>query len=529
MILGIEICNFTHMNFKSLIEDLLVISALSASTALSSTAAVPERLALMTDRVCYAPGERVWMRAFLVEAGSGKPLVQSRLVYADLLGEGNDICNQVMLKEQDGIFCGYIDIPPQADPGRMLLRAYTRAVANVPSLECITPVHIGKAPGYNSEEDGVKPDFTPFIRSEKIDGKLNVSIILPEECSTEKISMAISVSDDRFSALNGITAKIRSEVPQGVRLVSSPEESQKIKGRVIAPAGRKDLLQGAEVSILSLEGGVQARTTTDGNGNFEFDSLEIAGSCPLLARAVSSGGESVLEIETDECAPPPCRYLDYNGNVIEDESDYIDKEAIILNEAVVTEQRREEMEVFHKLATKSFDEKALEEINATSIEEIIIQIPGLYVDIDGQICSQQRSSIYDDNHIAIAINGIIFEGDDDILSNMSMSEIARVDYYRPSESIIWGHYGNGVLSISTKSGFSGHESDSRKITAMGFQQYEPFVMAPSGKTVFWNPCIETKGSAAFSITVPARKGLFVHIEGISDSGKTLSVCRQVTE
>ena len=521
------------MKLKRIIGTLLILSAISITKSVSCRASVPERLAIMTDRICYAPGERVWMRAFMVEAISGKPLLQSRFVHVDLLVEGNVTCSQVSLKEQGGIFCGYIDIPPEIGPGKMHLRAYTRAIANIPSLECITPIYVREAPDGIPSGEVAKPDFSPLVLVDKLGGKLSVGIILPEECSKEKISMAISVSNDKFSVHNGITAKIRSEVPEGTQLVITPEKSQRLQGRVIAPENRKDLLQGAEVTIFSVENGFQASTTADDKGLFEFDDLEIAGTCTLLVKASSEDGKYSLETEIDDCSLPSCRYLDYNGNIIEDESGYIDKDAIILDEAVILDQKREETgaerNLFLKLASKSFDEEALEEINPSGLEDIILLIPGLYVNAEGQVCSQQRASIYDDNHITIAINGVIFDGDDDFLSNMSMSEIERVDYFRPSESVIWGHYGNGVLSISTKSGTSRRGSNIREITVPGFQQYVPFAPSSSGKTVFWNPCIVTEGPAYFTFQVPAGKGLFVHVEGISDSGKTLSAWKQITE
>ena len=51
-------------------------------------AAGQEKIHVQTDRGTYLPGERVWLRAHLVDGSDGRPSRISRYVYVELLAPG---------------------------------------------------------------------------------------------------------------------------------------------------------------------------------------------------------------------------------------------------------------------------------------------------------------------------------------------------------------------------------------------------------------------------------------------------------
>ena len=87
-------------------------------------ALLQERLHLVTDRACYDAGDRMWLRVFMTDASTRRPVVQSNYVHVELLDETATVFERVMLMARDGVFNGHIDLPPSADAGTYYVRAY---------------------------------------------------------------------------------------------------------------------------------------------------------------------------------------------------------------------------------------------------------------------------------------------------------------------------------------------------------------------------------------------------------------------
>lgn len=91
-----------------------------------------ERVMVQADRSLYAAGETIWMRGWICDSGSSRPV--SRYLYAELLRDGQGSVEQrIKLKESDGIFSGQIVIPEDVESGWYTLRAYTRAQTGWPA------------------------------------------------------------------------------------------------------------------------------------------------------------------------------------------------------------------------------------------------------------------------------------------------------------------------------------------------------------------------------------------------------------
>ena len=90
-----------------------------------------EKVYLQTDKKAYLSGERIWLRAHLVNASDGRPSRISRYVYIELLSPVSDVSARIMLRPDSlGVFAGHLDLMEDLPEGTYTLRAYTRYMQN---------------------------------------------------------------------------------------------------------------------------------------------------------------------------------------------------------------------------------------------------------------------------------------------------------------------------------------------------------------------------------------------------------------
>lgn len=102
-----------------------------------------EKTYLRTDRECYYAGDRVWLRAFVVNALSHEPSPMSHYVDIDVIGPDSIPTHHVRLRKEKGCFCGFIDLSPEAPKGRYLLRCHTKLMANTANYESVKSIFVG--------------------------------------------------------------------------------------------------------------------------------------------------------------------------------------------------------------------------------------------------------------------------------------------------------------------------------------------------------------------------------------------------
>jgi len=91
-----------------------------------------EKLHLHTDRTTYVPGERIWFKAYLVDAYSHKYPTYSQYVYVELIGSSDSLVQRVMISpDENGLFHGWIFLSELIPEGDYTLRAYTRFMENL--------------------------------------------------------------------------------------------------------------------------------------------------------------------------------------------------------------------------------------------------------------------------------------------------------------------------------------------------------------------------------------------------------------
>lgn len=90
-----------------------------------------EKLHLHTDRACYFPGDTIWYKAYLVDASSHIPSVESRYVYVELINKQDSILSTIMIRpDEEKGYQGYLPLPEDIRGGEYNLRAYTTYMRN---------------------------------------------------------------------------------------------------------------------------------------------------------------------------------------------------------------------------------------------------------------------------------------------------------------------------------------------------------------------------------------------------------------
>ena len=115
-----------------------------------------ERVYVHTDAEDYLQGDRIWLKAYLMDEVDHTPVDSTLYVYADLFDKNGRMACQVKLLRREGAFCGYLDIPEDMLSGAAYLRAYTRYMAAAPETAFTKRIVVGR--GSVREPDPDRPD-----------------------------------------------------------------------------------------------------------------------------------------------------------------------------------------------------------------------------------------------------------------------------------------------------------------------------------------------------------------------------------
>ncbi|NDW11635.1 hypothetical protein D0T50_01875 [Bacteroides sp. 214] len=89
-----------------------------------------EKVHLHTDRELYSPAEKIWFKAYLVDAYHHQYLQQSRYVYVELIAPADTLIQRVMIAPQNDMYHGYIKLPTETPAGAYTLCAYSKHMEN---------------------------------------------------------------------------------------------------------------------------------------------------------------------------------------------------------------------------------------------------------------------------------------------------------------------------------------------------------------------------------------------------------------
>ena len=84
-----------------------------------------EKIYVHTDKPYYLSGEKIWFRAYLVNAITHNAVAGSRYVYVELINPLDSVVTRVKIREDEEVYHGYLPIPDNVPEGDYTLRAYT--------------------------------------------------------------------------------------------------------------------------------------------------------------------------------------------------------------------------------------------------------------------------------------------------------------------------------------------------------------------------------------------------------------------
>lgn len=99
----------------------------------SSLRFLQEKVYLQTDKPYYYPGEIIWFKAYFSYTSPALKDSLSKVLYVELINSDNEIVNRSILKVDDGVSWGDIELPKNLTSGTYALRAYTNWMRNFPA------------------------------------------------------------------------------------------------------------------------------------------------------------------------------------------------------------------------------------------------------------------------------------------------------------------------------------------------------------------------------------------------------------
>jgi len=116
---------------KKLLCLIILLFSFIRSEAQSDNICPHEKLYVHTDRANYERGDTVRFRAYLMDTRH-EATAYSRYVYAELLAD-SQVISREMVKDDHGVFSGYLSLGDTLRSGNYTLRFYTRYLSSLPA------------------------------------------------------------------------------------------------------------------------------------------------------------------------------------------------------------------------------------------------------------------------------------------------------------------------------------------------------------------------------------------------------------
>ena len=247
-----------------------------------------EKLYLHTDKPYYISGERIWFRAYLIEAVNHIPTTASRYVYVELFNPLDSMLLRVKVREAEGTYHGYLPIPEDVAEGDYTLRAYTTFMLSQDENYFFTKtirigdpqarsVHVDEEFDFITESGRKRVNTTLRFLQINLTGAFEPFV--PQSVKMKGFSVAGNMN--RISVENDGSARFRFDQP-----------SPKGGGKEVPPF----LLMDVETSKLPYRKYIRIPTPDD-----DFDvtfypeggSLMQGSSCKMAFKAMKSDGQAI--------------------------------------------------------------------------------------------------------------------------------------------------------------------------------------------------------------------------------------------
>ncbi|MBQ0057061.1 MAG: hypothetical protein KBT20_05320 [Bacteroidales bacterium] len=570
-----------------------------------------EKVHITTDKEIYLSGDTVWMRPFLVDAMTCSPVSRSRFMYVDLVSEQDSIKQRVKLhrnpEENDSIMQGYLPLDITLPTGIYTIVAYTQWMINTSehyffkkNISVINPKEVldneistVKIP-YNGADAWHYADIeTAFEDTESmLTGTARITTdkpsYTPRQKATVRIeapaktSLAVSVTDNGFNTQprHSLIASSMSipyihnldELAKGnIRLPNIPfEDAEIISGKVVSLVlGRP--LANVNIGLIAPQHGLADIAVTDIDGNFTFNDLDLPNGTVFCIRsynnkqksqgyiefpksylpnhlhhlAAPASSDNISELTTDVNFVQNLRKrMEYNHGMWQ----------MLLNEVeVVTSYKKKVKESDAIKYVKRFDSDYIREKNITTIDELLMRIPGVRTSVDNAFYRQAVLQFVIDNVMVEPFTGMSpyqaflqmcpFEW----IESVELLNAVQSLMYTPSTATVGMRTFNeksATIRVKTKSiAETSTYKDHYILKPLGYQpriDYKPQTYDKPGtidnsdqrSTLYWNPALRTDddGTAMFEFYTNDASGttLTIAIEGISDDGLIISHTKQIT-
>jgi hypothetical protein len=191
-----------------------------------------EKIYMHVDKPYYITGERIFFRAYLLDALDNKPVNVSRYVYAELINPLDSVICRVKLLAKENIFSGSIPIPETLPFGNYIIRAYTQYMNNQgPDYFYSYNIHItdpANASVKTDTEFRFNGKNTVNVRLKITDSETE-AVIIPEKIdlrlNKEKIN---SYTPDKDGWIN-VKYNLAENEPKRILYVEFPKEKRIIR------------------------------------------------------------------------------------------------------------------------------------------------------------------------------------------------------------------------------------------------------------------------------------------------------------
>ena len=510
-----------------------------------------EQVYIHTDAEDYLQGDRIWLKAYLMDGADRTPVDSTLYVYAELFDRNGDLSRRVKLLRRQGAFYGYLDIPEDFLSGEAYLRAYTRVMASDPASAFTKRLAVGRdkiretsisVPGgsqaFSSDRCPIplKPDRRLYKTGDSVSVRVDASAHRPDEW----LDLSVSVTCRPLIARHypaSITDYVRDRAPSGRLNRTAGAPAGKETTAVLSGTVRTEILgrpvKNARVSLISPDAGVLDVQSSGPDGRFRFEGLDYPAGTHYLVKSSDRDGVDRYRLDLDgESFPsfsvprnPFATALDDTLQVVYAEDDNPFGTISLESAGVVSTVDGPPAVGLNRLADFAVTLRQIEERGYTSLSELLYEVPSVFIR-DGKAYIRATTSISGDNPAALAVDGTILDGEYD-LDVIRMPDVARVDIFKTGQTVLWGARGGaGVISVTTKTGdldlelLKAKETVHQTVVPLGYQRAADFDKAVgyrNKRTVYWNPQLL---SDTFSFRLGDTPGTYlVVVEGVTSDGR----------
>ena len=117
-----------------------------------------EKIHLHIDRDFYVPGEKIWFKAYIIDAATHYSPAYSSYVYVELINSSDSLITRVMVRQENEMFHGHLFLSELIPAGQYTVRAYTKFMENMGDDYFFKKnIQIGNLPGEKENSKNKKP------------------------------------------------------------------------------------------------------------------------------------------------------------------------------------------------------------------------------------------------------------------------------------------------------------------------------------------------------------------------------------